>query len=1420
MGPLAFSAKTDSSLMALVRQYATFIKSHPTVDLESLAWTLAMKRSTYSIRTFFAGTTRQRVLSLMDKAVETAEAGATFGVQRHPVNANEIPGTLGIFTGQGAQWAEMGKHLILGCRMFRESIKNCEKSLATLPDAPDWSLTQEIFASKDSSRITEAAMSQPICTAIQLAMINLIQAIGIKLNAVIGHSFGEIAATYAAGIISLRDAIRIAYYRGYNAKYAKGIRGKPKAMMAVGLTLDSAITFCARAQFFGRICVAANNAPAIVTLSGDKDAIYEAKGIFDVEKTFARSLNVDITYYSHYMLPCSEPYLKSLKACDISINPLREDYIWISSVRGDAKLLKGTLETLKGQYWLDNMVSPVLFSQVVECSLWNGGPFNMVIELGPHPALKGAVMQTIKSTTGISPPYAGLMQRGDDNIETFSGAIGYIWSYLGPGMVDFEGYRKAFVEFDTPNPKVLKDLPSYPWDHKKIHWKESRISRNFRLRNDQPHELLGRRVPDDFKDEMRWRNVLRLNELPWLRGHEFQQQVLFPSAGFVAMALEVTKQIAGDRPIKLVEIRDLSIFRALVVPENSAGAETVFSVRMVNGKDYKPVDSIFQADFSCHACVDETNGSLEKRCDGRLMIHFGQPSTNELPSRTPGRSKGAPMDMQRFFATLVDLGLNYQGLFKRLKSVNRKLAYALGSASWSKVELGHQHVLHPAFLDSAFQAVFAAFASPTSGVLWAPYLPVKIRRVTMDPHVGYADHQEEIGFEVEAFINESSPRFVDGDVHLYNSQGSTGVQIEGLELKSLIEPQASSDRLLFAETRWNVDTLDGFARALEQQDEATDFELVDAIERTALHYSQEALDALKPEDLPRLEWFHQRMFEAVNAILSSVRKGAHPVVSKEWLEDSRETILSLKSRFPGQVDLKLMNAIGQNLVSVLHGDTQLLEVMLQDDMLNRFYMEGCGFKYLNNYIARAIKQIAFKHPHAKILEIGAGIGGTTKSILNEIKDAYSAYTYTDISSGFFEKAAEKFANSRSKLIFKILDIEKDVAKQGLKSQSYNIIVASNVLYAMRKLSETMQNTRSLLKPGGYLLLVEVTGDFLRMPFLMGGLPGWWLGVDEGRWLGPGISPMQWDELLLATGFSNIDNIVHDMPNFVRHSCSIIISQAVDDKFNLLRDPLSNIEMIPKEENILIIGGKTLSINRKIREIVKSLYFWKDQITIVSSVNELNKRHLTLTPFIICLTKLNKPQFSDVMTSQRIASLQDLFSQSTNILWITAGRLSENPLSNMSIGIGRALITELPHLNLQFMDVSSVATLSPLRVSETFLRLALVASPEYVEYDALWTVEPEVVIEGETMLIPRIMMDKTRNDRLNASRHYIPHIISTDEIAVELMRSGESHTLRSKPTSLHTPSLGCSKLQAKYVVNLSCKSELSLFLYVGTIQGTE
>jgi aspyridone synthetase (hybrid polyketide synthase/nonribosomal peptide synthetase) len=982
-----------------------------------------------------------------------------------------------------------------------------------------------------------------------------------------------------------------------------------------------------------------------------------------------------------------------------------------------------------------------------------------------------------------------MMRRTTNDVEAFSGGIGYIWSYLGESGVNFDSYRQAFEPIENQEPQMVKNLPPYSWDHERLYWQESRISQNYRLRDHRPHELLGRRASDDSEYELRWQNVLRLNELPWLKDHVFQGQAIFPAAGYVAMAIEAAGTIAAGRLVTVIEMTDFVLPKALVVEDDQKGVETIFTVKRINGSNgLKDLDdSIYEAEFACYICPLGATGRLEKTCSGKLIFCFGQPSIDELPARSVGSQQLSPINVDRFYNRLLSLGLNYQGAFRGTTSAQRSTGCASASASWHSDALGDQYMIHPAVIDVAFQSVFAAIASPESDALWSPYLPVGISRLIFNPSVSFDASDRGVTSHMTSFLTQSSVSLIEGDIHVSNHDGNVGIQIEGLILKSFTEPSASSDRLLFSEQIWDLDIGSGFDGLVEEQPNTNEAYLVDAIERTALYYFKSVFSGLSQEEVSRFTWYHQRMFETVDEILLSIRNGRHPTAKKEWLDDSRDSILALKQQFQGQIDIELMHAIGENLPAVLRSETQLLEVMLENDMLNRLYMEGRSFVPLNKYIARVAQKVTFKHPRMKILEIGAGTGGTTRSVLDSIGDAYSTYTYTDISSAFFEKAAEKFSDHRGKIDFRVLDIEKDVVNQGFKEQSYDTIIAANVLHATRSLQETMQHVRKLLKPGGYLILMEVTGNLLVLPFVMGGLPGWWLGVDEGRRSSPGISPMEWDTLLRSTGFTGVDKVLHDVPDSVKHSCSVIVSQAENESFQLLREPLSSPLSILGKEPILIIGGKTLTVAKLVRDTQKLLSPWKVQTTVVDDLHKLSGKLFSSSTSVICLLELDSPLFSGTLTMEEIVLLQELFTKCTNILWVTTGRLDRNPHSNMTIGVGRAVAAEVPQLNLQFLDVDALPSLDGRTLLEAFLRLALINLPEFTEQNMVWTREPEIAIIAGSVHLPRVIPNMILNNRLNGLRRNITKRVDTGLIPVELVVSGALASLHTKPPLGQLPS---------------------------------
>jgi acyl transferase domain-containing protein len=973
LGPFVLSANIATSLIGNAKSLLRYLNEKPSVDLTDLSWALQNKRGAHRVRTFFTAQSREALIESLEKFI-TQHRKSTgkdeIGIRARPADPQKKPRTIGIFTGQGAQWPTMGRGLLSSSPTFRRVIEQCDKILSALPDGPEWSLMEELSKDADTSRVAEAVISQPICTAVQLGLVEILRESGVHLDTVVGHSSGEITAAYICGIIDAAAALQIAYYRGKCAHQACGADGQPGGMLAVGIDFDVADAFCKQPQYQGRLGVAASNAPKSVTLSGDLDAVKEAKTHFDQDGIFARQLQVDTAYHSHHMDRCAETYLKSLATCNISVHPPKDDCSWVSSVRGDSALSEDDLDSVKGPYWVKNMVQTVLFCPAIQSAVQIGGNFDLSIEIGPNPTLRGPTQQTLELAQGAAPPHIGTLKRNANDVESLGETMGTIWCHLGVAHVNFDGFRRTFASSKPKTIKLLKDLPVYAWDHDRVYWSESRISKNYRKRDDMRHPLLGRRVSDDTDQIMRWRNVLKIADLPWTQGHVVSGEVLLPGTSYIAMACDAASYIAGLSIIRRIEIEDVKIRRAVIVPDSREGVETTFTMRLEESKGSDRIAGDFSYHFS-------DNGSMVHAGNGKIVAYLGAPSEHELPPFQPTGLTLYPIDSDTSYETIAQNGFLYTGPFRRLEGIQRKLDYAVAEAEWSLDEVSGDYTLHPAIMDVSWQNLFTASADPRAGQLPTLILPVGIKRVTINPNL-ILNTQGTIKTRNEAFITTRDGAAIAGDVHIYDvASGNAVVQMESVILEPIAPPSEEQDRKMFFDTIYKEDPMLRLVEPVYDPEECQRVqELSSDIERVCLVYVQHVLRELKPDERPGLEWFHKRLITAFENYVESTREDRHPVAQKAWLTDSPSILEAIYAKWPGVVDLEVVRVCGENMLDTLRKKTSLLELMMEGDLSTRLYSDGCGLAQANHGMTHVLEQISHKFPLARYVEIGAGTGST------------------------------------------------------------------------------------------------------------------------------------------------------------------------------------------------------------------------------------------------------------------------------------------------------------------------------------------------------------------------------------------------------------------------------------------------------------
>lgn len=718
--PLVFSAASPKSLTAKLEQYAVFSKNDANNSPALLAWHLFKHQTTHDIR--------KLVLLEDDKAFDTAISSAAVasekmeGVVRvRKVHGGSSPKLLGIFTGQGAQYASMSRGLFQLNSVYRSTIETLDRVLQTCPDPPSWSLLDELMKGPEDSLIHTSEKSQVLCCALQVGLVDFLYSIGVTFACVLGHSSGEIVAAYAAGRIKQRDAILVSYYRGKYAYLAEGNNGAKGGMAACGMSKARAEEFCSSPDYRGRLVLAASNSPGLVTISGDLEAIEQA--VVDLKKNgiFVRQLMVDTAYHSFHMRRVVQEYSKSLLSCGIETSLGGNGTRWISTLSSQELLASDGLEI---GYWGENMLNPVLFHEAVNMAMQNYGRFDCVVEVGPHPALKSPLKDIFRGIDHTDLFYTGLLDRTREDRMALAEFLGVMWASLGPSSIDIERYIR-----DSPNSEILNhrfgtnQLPTYPWDHSKVHWRESRLSEQYHFRQQPPHELLGVRTRDDSSYEMRWRNVLTLDNIPWASGHKFQGQALLPASAYCVMAFDAAKVLLADhsKASAVIELSDLKFVSGITIENDSLGIETLFTLKITSSGNHNNISAregqLITAGFTLTSAPVKSHSSgrfpvMMRNFEGHLSIVI-----LAAPSLPPSvglerRAETLPVKIDAFYKMMDGIGLSYTGPFRALKSLNRRLNYAAATLDMIHPSDTTTLSISPATLDSCFQANFTTYSSP------------------------------------------------------------------------------------------------------------------------------------------------------------------------------------------------------------------------------------------------------------------------------------------------------------------------------------------------------------------------------------------------------------------------------------------------------------------------------------------------------------------------------------------------------------------------------------------------------------------------------------------------------------------------------------------------------------------------------------
>ncbi|KAK7756454.1 putative PKS/NRPS-like protein biosynthetic cluster [Diatrype stigma] len=1040
---------------------------------------------------------------------------------------------------------------------------------------------EELNKPESESRINDAEISQPACTAVQLALVALLKSWEVTPTTVTGHSSGEIAAAFAAGLVSFQAAIAIAYFRGRAAVELAREHGKRGAMLALGTSFEEASALL-RQNTVGYATIAAINSPQSVTVSGDVAAVENIHQFADAQGLFARRLKVDVAYHSCHLEQVAASYLASIKPF-CNQEPLSSGYDdlhvrFVSSVTGR----EAGKDTVDASYWVKNLLQPVRFAGAIESVFSsedeaNGGQRktpNVILEIGPHAALKNPIKQTVEGLRQRSDKrqlqftYLPSLIRGtagDEALLGLAGSLFTIGSSVHLGAVNQTGPHDAHV---------LTDLPPYAWDKSVRYIHKTRFAQG-KLHPGQPyHPLLGWKSPYSEGGEQTFRQVFTLDEIPWIRDHNVAGHVVFPMTGYLSLAMEALRRVTAKVPSSFL-IREFHAKRSLEIQEDErvdlttklrpaatgteAFSSTAWTFEILSWSDAQGwmTHSYGQIEAETTEMTLQQGGPTLQASAPIIESEQREERSAELEYATQGqggtRYGPAFRTMDKFWA-----GPGWTVMESQLRDGLDLSAFDSNSSPY----YGSPISVDPPTLDGFLQGIGPLQEVDGRRPAQMPNYVSRLRISNQIPAVGgkqrFTVVTRALDYDTKAgSLRISIAAFAQHAAAAADHGGLTPVaEWESVTFRSIGSSDAADAAAgLPASYYWDaIPSLDFAER--EELVKTLDIDPVDEHElprrrklnRAAIYYMDKVLKETAGDDLSRMP-----------SHLASFLGWARNVVARQAEEEkdagleselSAEQLLAEVSVSDAQGEM--LCAVGEQLASILRGEVQPLEILLKDNLLSRNYEDDKANARSSRVLARWVRHLSDVKADLRVLEIGAGTGSATLPVLEalshgnageggeESPPAFLSYTFTDISPGFFEGARAKLAKWLQRITFQKLDVSQDPVQQGFAAEDYDLVIASNVLHATPNMTATIDHVRKLLRPGGKLILLEgVRHPALTLPFAL--LPGWWLAEDEyrSREEGPLLTEDAWHRLLSERGFSGVDGAIADYPGTPEHMLSVM-----------------------------------------------------------------------------------------------------------------------------------------------------------------------------------------------------------------------------------------------------------------------------------------
>jgi len=758
---LTLSARDPQALEDLAGLYRTYLDGEGSQEsLADICYTAGARRTHHEYRLALTGRSHAELLEGLEARLEDFRRGEMSNGDAQHKPAVQSPKLIFVFSGQGSQWAGMGRQLLRTEPVFRASMERCD---ALIREHTGWSVLEELMAEAEHSRLEQIDVLQPAVFAVQVSLAALWRSWSIEPAAVIGQSLGEIAAAHVAGALSLEDAVLIICSRSHLLKSLSGTGG----MAAVELSLEQARD--ALADYVGRLSVAVSNSPTSTVIAGQPAALEELLENLERRGVSCRRVKADVAGHSPQMEPLRAPLLQSLE----QLRPKALTLPFYSTVTGEFNREL----TLDAGYWWRNLREPVLFSDTMRLLLESG--YQNFIEVSPHPIALISIQQAMYHL-GVEGTALPSFRRDEDERAVMLDSLGRLYA---------SGHDVNWKALFPDGGKCVH-LPTYPWrrDRYWAEFDEAVTEETLRTSRDGKRRLLGAHIsPASSSLNHLWEFKVSQGRMPFLRDHRVQGMAVMPATAYIEMALEATAQIFGER----ASLASLKFDKALFVSKDAAlTVQLGFAIRDERGGELH-IYSRPDADGE-HQWTRHTTGQIRFDREESVGERLDEPPGAEL--ETIRERCQTELSGDDFYNLLSDAGYNYGPSFRSIETLWRRDSEAVAQLQVSDdlAAEATSYRFHPAVLDCCLQLLAATISRDDESAAKGAYVPVAIDEVRVKGRPSYGRMWGHASLRVDDERTHGGNNNLKADVSLRDDAGRVLIELAGVELQSLEQRSARS----------------------------------------------------------------------------------------------------------------------------------------------------------------------------------------------------------------------------------------------------------------------------------------------------------------------------------------------------------------------------------------------------------------------------------------------------------------------------------------------------------------------------------------------------------------------------------------------------------------------------------------------------